>query len=64
MRLAALAACALALGTSGAARALEVGDPAPEFNLPGSTGRDIALAEFRGRQWVLLEFYGADFAPT
>jgi len=46
------------------ALAVEAGQPAPEFNLPGSTGGDVALADFRGRKWVLIEFYGADFAPT
>jgi len=25
---------------------------------------DIALSDFRGKKWVLIEFYGADFAPT
>jgi len=44
--------------------ALEVGEPAPEFNLPATTGVDISLSEFRGKKWVLLEFYGLDFAPT
>jgi hypothetical protein len=45
-------------------RALDVGEPAPVFTLPATTGGDIGLAEFRGKRWVLLEFYGADFAPT
>jgi hypothetical protein len=44
--------------------ARDVGAPAPEFKLPSTTGADIALADFRGKKWVLLEFYGADFAPT
>ena len=57
------AAFALAL-TTGTVRGLEIGDPAPEFSLPSTAGRDIALADFRGKQWVLIEFYGADFAPT
>jgi peroxiredoxin Q/BCP len=46
------------------AMAVEVGAPAPEFKLPGTTGADIALSDFRGKKWVLLEFYGVDFAPT
>lgn len=45
-------------------RALEVGDKAPDFKLPSTTGTDISLSEFRGKKWVLVEFYGADFAPT
>ncbi len=44
--------------------ALEVGEPAPDFNLPATTGVNISLSEFRGKKWVLLEFYGADFAPV
>ena len=46
------------------AGALEVGAPAPEFKLPSTTGTDIALSDFKGKKWVFLEFYGADFAPT
>ena len=46
------------------ARAVEVGEPAPPFNLAATTGGDISLNDFRGKKWVLLEFYGADFAPT
>jgi hypothetical protein len=46
------------------AMAVEVGEPAPPFNLAATTGGDISLNDFRGKKWVLLEFYGADFAPT
>lgn len=49
---------------AGAAEAIEVGQPAPDFTLPGTTGGDVSLSDFRGKKWVLLEFYGADFAPT
>lgn len=48
----------------GPARAVEVGEPAPDFKLPSTTGGDISLNDFRGKKWVLLEFYGADFAPV
>jgi hypothetical protein len=48
----------------GPAGAVEVGEPAPAFNLAATTGGDISLNDFRGKKWVLLEFYGADFAPT
>ena len=44
--------------------AVEVGEPAPGFTLASTTGGDISLSDFRGKKWVLLEFYGADFAPT
>ena len=48
----------------GPAWAVEVGQPAPAFTLASTTGGDISLNDFRGKKWVLLEFYGADFAPT
>lgn len=46
------------------AAALDVGEPAPDFRLASTFGTDIALSDYRGKKWVLLEFYGADFAPT
>ena len=48
----------------GSARAVEVGEPAPAFTLGSTTGADISLSDFRGKKWVLLEFYGADFSPV
>ena len=42
-----------------------VGDPAPDFALPGIEGetrRDYSLAEFRGRK-VVIAFYPGDFTP-
>ena len=48
----------------GPATAVEVAQPAPAFTLAGTTGSDISLSDFRGKKWVLLEFYGADFVPT
>ena len=44
--------------------AVEVGEPAPDFTLPSTTGTDIALSDFKGKKFVFLEFYGADFTPT
>jgi hypothetical protein len=52
------------LGVSAVSLALEVGDRAPDFKLPGTNGVDISLGDFRGKKWVFLEFYGADFAPA
>lgn len=54
----------LALLGPGHAGAIDVGQPAPDFKLPSTFGTDIALSDFRGKKWVLIEFYGADFAPT
>src|SRR4029453_4550303 len=47
-----------------AAGAVEPGQPAPDFKLPSTTGGDIALTDFRGKKWVLLVFYRADFSPN
>jgi peroxiredoxin Q/BCP len=44
---------------------VEVGDPAPDFTLPGvegTTRRDYTLSELRGRK-VVLAFYPGDFTP-
>lgn len=51
-------------GVPGLASAVEVGESAPGFTLPATTGGDISLSDFNGKKFVLLEFYGADFAPT
>jgi AhpC/TSA family len=48
----------------GAAAAVEVGQAAPDFSLDATTGGKISLSQFRGKQAVLIEFYGADFAPV
>lgn len=46
------------------ARGLQVGEEAPDFTLPSTTGEKITLSSFRGEKLVLLEFYGADFSPV
>ena len=46
------------------ATALEVGDKAPDFMLPSTTGEKISLSQFLGKKLVLIEFYVADFTPT
>ena len=52
------------LGVAGVATAVEVGEKAPDFTLPSTTGKDLSLSEFLGKKYVLIEFYGADFAPV
>lgn len=52
------------LSVAGAAMALEIGDQAPDFTLPSTTGEKISLSQFRGKKHVLLEFYIADFGVT
>ena len=51
------------LGGAGMVTAMEVGEKAPDFTLPSTTGKDISLSQFRGKN-VFIEFYGADFAPV
>lgn len=46
------------------ATALEVGEEAPDFTLPSTLGEDLSLRQFRGKQLVLIEFYGGDFFPV
>jgi hypothetical protein len=52
------------LAGASVATALEVGDRAPDFTLPSTTGKEISLSQFRGKQSVLIEFYGGDFFPV
>jgi hypothetical protein len=52
------------LGVAGVATALEVGEKAPDFTLPSTTGEKISLSQFQGKKPVLLEFYVADFGGT
>lgn len=56
----------ITLGLSGGAFAakVKVGDKAPDFKLPATTGKDISLSDYRGKKMVLIEFYHADFGPT
>ena len=52
------------LGLPAGVAAVQVGDLAPDFKLPATTGGMIKLSDFRGKQMVLIEFYHADWGPT
>jgi hypothetical protein len=41
--------------------ALEAGVPAPDFNLPGSDGRNHTLAEHRGERAVVIAWFPKAF---
>jgi peroxiredoxin Q/BCP len=56
----ALLLAALLVGSLPAA-ALEVGDLAPDFELQGSDGETYRLADFRGRQTVVLAWFPRAF---
>jgi len=63
-----LLACAALAGTLGAPAQpsppkthLKVGDLAPEFTLPATTGEQVTLSQFRGKKPVVLAFFPAAF---
>jgi peroxiredoxin len=40
---------------------LKVGDEAPDFTLPATTGEKVKLSDFRGKKNVVLAFFPAAF---
>jgi peroxiredoxin Q/BCP len=46
------------------AASLKVGDKAPDFELAATSGGEIRLSDYHGKNMVLLEFYHADWGPT
>jgi peroxiredoxin (alkyl hydroperoxide reductase subunit C) len=42
----------------------QVGDPAPDFELPATGDRSIRLSDFLGQKNVVLAFYPFDWSPT
>lgn len=42
---------------------MNVGDMAPEFSLPGTTGPGLDLKTLRGKKRVALFFYPGDRTP-
>ena len=49
---------------TGSASAVEVGQKAPDFELPSTKGGKLKLSTFQGKKSVLIEFYVLDFTPT
>ena len=43
---------------------LEIGDRAPDFTLPSSTGENISLSQFFGKKKVVIFFYPMDESPV
>jgi cytochrome oxidase Cu insertion factor (SCO1/SenC/PrrC family) len=43
------------------ARELKVGEDAPDFSLPGTDGKTYRLADFKGRQAVVLAWFAKAF---
>jgi hypothetical protein len=50
-------------GLSDYARAMGVGDKAPDFELDSTTGGKLKLSSLKGKN-VLINFYVLDFSPT
>jgi peroxiredoxin len=53
-----------ALGDASIVMSLEVGEQAPDFTLPSTTGEQISLSQFQGKKLVLIEFHVSDFGAT
>jgi peroxiredoxin Q/BCP len=49
--------------TKNAPAELKPGDPAPDFTLPGSDGKTYHLADFRGKQTVVVAWFPKAFTP-
>jgi hypothetical protein len=58
-----LVAFALVFATNGLARALGVGDKAPDFELDSTKGGKLKLSDLKGKN-VLINFYAFDYSPT
>jgi thioredoxin-dependent peroxiredoxin len=52
-----LALAAAAAVQTGSGVVLKPGDQAPAFSLPGSDGKTYSLAEFKGKQPVVLAWF-------
>ena len=58
-----LACLFLILIGGSSAFALEVGQGAPDFRLKSTTGKPVALKDYRGKKNVVIQFYVLDFTP-
>ena len=48
---------ALTMPPPEAAKTLQPGDPAPDFSLKDQNGHEVKLADYRGKNSVILAFY-------
>jgi peroxiredoxin Q/BCP len=51
---------ALMIAAATGALAVDVGEPAPAVGVPDSTGKNVSVADFKGK-WVVLYFYPKSF---
>jgi hypothetical protein len=61
--LAALLGGFLALTSAASVPAVEVGQPAPDFELDSTAGGKLKLSSLKGKN-VLINFYVLDYSPT
>ena len=52
------------IGLPGLAAAVEVGEKAPDFELPSTQAGKFKLSDFAGKKNVIVPFYVLDFTPT
>ncbi len=57
----AVAGCVLAFSLTASAAELKVGDQAPAFSMKGSDGKTHALADYKGKQVVVLAWFPKAF---
>jgi len=57
----ALLVLCLAAPLGAGAKAVDTGDVAPEFSLPGSDGTTYTLADFKGKTAVVIAWYPMAF---
>jgi len=51
-------------GLPGVAAAVEVGEKAPDFDLPSTQEGKFKLSSMVGKKNVIVQFYVLDFTPT
>lgn len=55
---------AFLLAVPGMAAAVEVGEKAPDFDLPSTKAGKFKLSNMAGKKNVVIQFYVLDFTPT
>lgn len=60
-KLAMMALLSMTLAAGAGAAELKVGDPAPDFTLPGSDSKTYSLKDFAGKQVVVVAWYPKAF---